>query len=133
MVGKLEILSKMCKLEDVLTEKQVQDIIKKCFRDGDWRMVDYDIRPATEGLAGFLGDHRRATLHVASGAKVDRIQLFIKRVPQDNKPKADFIYSSNFYTREALMFRIIDELQAADGKYNFVNMDQMETLKKPLI
>ncbi|KAL0838476.1 hypothetical protein ABMA28_016604 [Loxostege sticticalis] len=103
------------KLEDILTEKQVHQIVKEYVPDEQWQLVDCAIKPATEGIAGFLGDHLKMSLTLKVGGRVEAVHLFVKRIPDDNKPKADFIEEHNFYRREMIIFQLIDKIRASEG------------------
>ncbi|XP_013199507.2 uncharacterized protein LOC106142331 [Amyelois transitella] len=104
--------SKLKKLEDILTEKQIDCILRKFLGRGkEWRVVRSDVKAAADGLSGFLGDHLRVTLEVC-GDSTETVQLFVKRLPYDNQPKVDFIAENNFFKREALVGQLLDELQS---------------------
>lgn len=107
------------RIEEVLTEKQIHQVVKKYVPEEIWELLDADIRPATEGLAGFLGDHMKATLRVKTGTRTKTINLFIKRIPPGNKPKANFIDEHNFYRREMIMFQLFEEMLPDDGKDSY--------------
>ncbi|XP_053609857.1 uncharacterized protein LOC128674900 [Plodia interpunctella] len=62
-------------------------------------------------MIGFLGDHLRVTLNVAAGDASKTIQLFIKRMPTENPDKVDFIKENNFFKKEALGSKLLNELQ----------------------
>lgn len=106
----------MYKLEEILTEKQIQEIVKKYVTEEQWELVDARVRPLSDGLSGFLGDHFKGTLHVKAAGWVQPINLFIKRIPPGNKPKADFINEHNFYRREMTMFQLFEEMCPDEGK-----------------
>ncbi|XP_052753395.1 uncharacterized protein LOC128201203 [Galleria mellonella] len=115
MVGENVTVKNLLKLEDVLNEKQLHRVIEQSLTDqSNWKISHTEIRSATDGLAGFLGDHLRATLHVMVNGSTEKIQLFIKRVPCGNKPKAEFIEANNFFKREQMMFQLIEEMKAAN-------------------
>ncbi|KAL0882783.1 hypothetical protein ABMA27_016332 [Loxostege sticticalis] len=114
MVGGDKI-AKQYKVEDILTEKQVQQIVKQYVPEEQWQLVDCIIKPASDGLAGFLGDHLKMSLNVMLDGRVKTIHLFIKRMPHDNKPKADFIDENNYYRREKIMFQLFDKIRASEG------------------
>ncbi|XP_053609643.1 uncharacterized protein LOC128674776 [Plodia interpunctella] len=99
------------KLEDVLTKKEVDIIINKLNFGQEWRLVSSDVRQAMDGIAGFLADHLRVTLHVESDDCRESIKLFLKRLPVNNQPKAEFISRSNYFKREELGCRLLDEIR----------------------
>ncbi|KAL0882782.1 hypothetical protein ABMA27_016331 [Loxostege sticticalis] len=107
-------VAKQYKLEDVLTEEQVQQIVKAYVPDEQWTLVDYTIKPASDGLSGFMGDHLKISLNVKLDGQTKAIPLFIKRMPQENKPKADFIENSNFFRREMTMFQLFDKIRPTE-------------------
>ncbi|CAH2095801.1 unnamed protein product [Euphydryas editha] len=103
---------KVIKLQDVLSEKQLDHILSKTAKPGA-KIISYDIKSATTGIAGFLGDHLRLTLHVQEDL-VKKIHLFIKTLPMNNQPKADFITEKNFNKREALIYKVFEEIDGTD-------------------
>ncbi|CAG9561568.1 unnamed protein product [Danaus chrysippus] len=100
-------------LEDILAGSELDHILQQS-KPG-CELVHYDIQPAAQGLIGFLGDHLKVTLRVKRNETLEKIQLFIKTVPMYNKPKADFITENCFYEKEALIYKIIDEMDETDG------------------
>ncbi|XP_063825994.1 uncharacterized protein LOC135075485 [Ostrinia nubilalis] len=102
-------------LEDILTEKQLHQIVKEYEGEEPWQLTDYSIKPATEGLAGFLGVHLKIRLNVKLEGRTKTIHLFAKCMPFDNKPKIDFIDRNNFYRREMIMFQLIEKMRASEG------------------
>lgn len=100
-------------LQDILSEKQLEHILSKTAKLGA-KIVGYDLKSATEGIAGFLGDHLRLTLYVKEDS-VKKIHLFIKTLPMNNQPKVDMIMENNFYTREALLYQLFDDIDDAEG------------------
>ncbi|KAG7305993.1 hypothetical protein JYU34_008562 [Plutella xylostella] len=109
-------------LDDVLSEKQIQHIMKQWATEHnieaaeDWILEGSEIKPATEGIAGFLGDHIRVKLIVRRGAdKAETIYLFVKMIPKCNQPKANFIDQNNFYRREMIMYKMFEELGGSNG------------------
>ncbi|KAM3957763.1 uncharacterized protein ACR2FA_008199 [Aphomia sociella] len=107
----------LLKLDDVLNKEQVHQIMKQSFKDqNNWEVSFVEIRPAADGLVGFLGDHLKVTLHVIVNGSTEKMHLFIKRVPFDNKPKAEFIDNNGYFKREQLIFQLIEEMHAADDE-----------------
>lgn len=105
-------------LKDILSEKQVAHIIGQAVGENvTWELQGGDIKPATDGLAGYLADHMRATLWITVGGTAREIHLFIKCLPLWNKPKAEFIDEKKFFKREKFMFEIFEEIRKRDGKY----------------
>ncbi|XP_060803361.1 uncharacterized protein LOC106142316 [Amyelois transitella] len=110
MVGNTGLKQK--KLGDILSEKQVNCVVRKLLGGGkEWRVVRSEVKAAADGLSGFLGDHLRVTLEVA-GDSTKTLHLFIKRLPYDNQAKVDFIAENNFFKKEALVGRLLDLLQS---------------------
>ncbi|KAM3957775.1 uncharacterized protein ACR2FA_008211 [Aphomia sociella] len=107
----------LSKLDDVLTKEQVRQIVKQSLKDqNNWELLFAEIRPAADGMMGFLGDHLKLILHVTVNGTTEKIHLFIKRIPSDNKSKLEFIEDNGFFKREHLMFQLIDEMQSADDE-----------------
>nr|XP_026486493.1 uncharacterized protein LOC113393695 [Vanessa tameamea] len=100
-------------LEELLSAKQLQHILDRLAKSGA-QLVSYDLKSATEGIAGFLGDHLRLTLHVKEDF-VRKIHLFVKSIPMSNQPKAEFITQNQFNKREALMFKLFEEMEGMEG------------------
>ncbi|XP_013199496.2 uncharacterized protein LOC106142321 [Amyelois transitella] len=106
------------RLEDILTTKQVDKIINKLLNSGqEWSVVSSDVRQAADGLTGFLADHLRVTMHLKSGDQEETIRLFLKRLPVNNQPKADFISSSNYFKREKFGCRLLDEIRVMNDPH----------------
>ncbi|XP_053609526.1 uncharacterized protein LOC128674720 [Plodia interpunctella] len=100
-------------LKDVLSDEQVDCIIRKMLgSDGEWRVTSSEVKPAADGMTGFLGDHLRVTLNVAAGDVSKTIQLFIKRLPTDNPDKVDWIAEYNFFKKEAMVCELLDKLHS---------------------
>ncbi|XP_047533038.1 uncharacterized protein LOC125068083 [Vanessa atalanta] len=102
-------------LEDLLSAKQLQHILDRLAKPGA-QLVSYDLKSATQGIAGFLGDHLRLTLHVKEDF-VRKIHLFVKTIPMGNQPKAEFITQNQFNKREALMFKLFEEMGGTEDPY----------------
>ncbi|XP_075978152.1 uncharacterized protein LOC142977908 [Anticarsia gemmatalis] len=97
-------------LEEILNEKQIHHVLKQVIGDTPWDLKWSEVRPAVDGIAGFLGDHMKAVLYVDVLGEIKKVHLFVKRIPENNKPKADFIDEFNFYRREMLMFKVLEEI-----------------------
>lgn len=100
-------------LQDILSEKQLEIILSKAAKLGA-KIVGYDLKSATEGIAGFLADHLRLTLYIKEDS-VKKIHLFIKSLPMNNQSKLDMITENNFNTREALIYQLFDEIDDTEG------------------
>lgn len=103
-------------LQDLMTEKQVHRVLQQALDGREWRLEGCDIRPAADGLTGFLGDHFRVTLHVQLDGCKRSVRLFVKSIPLQNKDKADFIEEGNYYRREVVMFKLFEEMGGDDGE-----------------
>ncbi|XP_023949258.1 uncharacterized protein LOC112053893 [Bicyclus anynana] len=99
--------------KDILSEKQLQYIVSRMTKPGS-QIIGFDVKPASEELAGFLGEHLRMNLCVKEVNSLRKIHLFIKTVPTANLPKAEFIERNQFFKKEALVFQIFDEIQDMD-------------------
>ncbi|XP_075978326.1 uncharacterized protein LOC142978003 [Anticarsia gemmatalis] len=98
-------------LEEILDEEQIHHVVKKAIGEGvPWDLKGSEVKPAMDGIAGFLGDHMKAILHVDVQGETKKVHLFLKRVPVYNKPKAEFIDENNYYRRERLMFKVLEEI-----------------------
>ncbi|XP_045448156.1 uncharacterized protein LOC123656532 [Melitaea cinxia] len=95
-------------IQDILNEKQLEHILSKVAKPGA-KIVGYDLKSASAGLVGFLGDHLRLKLYVKEDL-IKEIHLFIKSLPMNNQPKADFITQNSFNKREALLYKIFEEI-----------------------
>ncbi|CAB3227375.1 unnamed protein product [Arctia plantaginis] len=103
-------------LEEILTEKQILHILNQAIGgDGTCQLVKSEIRPAMDGIAGFLGDHLKGVLDVDVQGEQKKVYLFLKRISASNKPKAEFIDKHNFYRREMLMYRVLDDIRDDDS------------------
>uniref|UniRef100_A0A2A4JSU1 CHK kinase-like domain-containing protein n=1 Tax=Heliothis virescens TaxID=7102 RepID=A0A2A4JSU1_HELVI len=114
MVGEA---SRRISLENILSEKQVHHVVKQCVGADTWQLQACHVRAATDGLAGFLGQHLRATLQVAVDGHRKDIHLFIKCIPMNNGPKAEFIDSNNYFKREKYMFKLLEEIRDEKDPY----------------
>lgn len=103
-------------LEDILSEKQVHHVVKQAVGADVWSLQEYEVRTAADGLAGFLGDHMRATLRVTVDGEEKNIHLFIKCIPMNNKPKAEFIENNGYFKRERYMFQVLEEIRDDNGE-----------------
>lgn len=113
MVG--EVIRRVA-LEDILSEKQVHHIVKRATGADTWALAASDVRPAADGMAGFLGDHKRVRLDVTVDGELKQIHLFVKRIPLNNQPKADLITNNNYFNREQFMFKVLEEIRDDNGK-----------------
>ncbi|XP_047991285.1 uncharacterized protein LOC125230234 [Leguminivora glycinivorella] len=96
---------------DILDDSQLCHIIKKCIGDGSWQLVSAELRPAAaEGIAGFLGDHFRLTVRIKLDGRLVIIRLFVKSLPLNNAPKAEFIDEHHFNKKEVSIFKLLDEM-----------------------
>lgn len=121
MVGK-----KLWLLDEILTEKQIHHILKQSLGDVTADLKNSEVKPAVDGIAGFLGDHMKVVLDVDVLGERRKVHLFVKRIPDWNKPKTDFINEFNFYRREKMMFKILEEING-DGKLNVTNVSDTES------
>ncbi|XP_075978356.1 uncharacterized protein LOC142978021 [Anticarsia gemmatalis] len=97
-------------LEKILDKDQISHILKEVIgEDVPWDLKGSEVRPAMDGIAGFLGDHMKALLHVDVQGVIKKVHLFLKCMPAC-KPKADFIKEKNFNMREKLMFSVLEEI-----------------------
>lgn len=107
-------------LQKILNKKQVDHIINSSV-DHKWQLVRCDVRRFADGLSGFLGDHLKLALHVQSEEETKTVNLFVKRLPLENKPKSDFIDSNNYFRREQLVYKLFEEFKWIDGEYRLLN------------
>lgn len=122
MVGK-DTPKRNCSLEQVLTDKHVSHILEQIANVGtNYEVIFGEAKPAAEGLTGFLGDHMRAVLHVKVRDEVKMVHLFVKRMPIKNKPKAEFIELNNYFKREKLMLRLLDDVKGDKGIDKYIDM-----------
>lgn len=103
-------------LSDVFSEKQLSQIVKSSVGEGG-KVIDGYVKPVADGIAGFLGDHFKVTLEVQVSGQVTCLHLFVKRLPVNNKPKAEFIDSQHFFRRERLIFELFEEFEDVGGKH----------------
>ncbi|XP_053609642.1 uncharacterized protein LOC128674775 [Plodia interpunctella] len=107
-----------CKLEDVLTEKQLKNIMRQLLKNElHWKVIHSDVKSAASESSGFLGEYFQVTLVARAGGVSETFKLFVKRVPVKNQPKADFISTNNFYKREALVYGLINKLTDSDDPF----------------
>ncbi|CAG5045549.1 unnamed protein product [Parnassius apollo] len=102
-------------VNDVFTKNQIHHILKRSLGVTTFQLIACDKRPAVIGMAGFLGDHFRVTLHVKANGFVEKIKLFVKCVPVCNAPKAEFINKNGYYKREMMAFKLFEEMHGAEG------------------
>ncbi|XP_047991286.1 uncharacterized protein LOC125230235 [Leguminivora glycinivorella] len=101
--------NKCVQVRDILTEEQIGHIVTRSVGSG--QVLETAIRPATDGLAGFVGDHYRLTLEVAVDGRRHNLPLFVKAVPRHNDAKISFIRENGFFKREMTVFKIIEDLE----------------------
>ncbi|CAG4982538.1 unnamed protein product [Colias eurytheme] len=101
-------------IESILTEKHLKTIIHRASLDG-WKFLGYDVKPASIGLAGFLGDHFKIVVHLQNAGITKKLYLFAKSMPLLNKPKADFITDYNFFRRENLVYKLFEDMGVTDS------------------
>ncbi|XP_075977900.1 uncharacterized protein LOC142977711 [Anticarsia gemmatalis] len=94
-------------LEDILNGVQISHILEQVINE-PYVLQGSEVRPAMDGIAGFLGDHIKAALHVEVGGEMKKVQLFIKRIPMKDK---EFIEKNNYFRKEKLMFEILEEIR----------------------
>lgn len=103
------------KLQDILSDKQLEHIVQKV-KSGA-KIVSYDLQPlTTSDMAGLLGNYFRLTIQVQEDS-VKNIHLFIKTLPF-NQTKVDTIRQNNFNTREALFYKLIEEMDDSEGRFH---------------
>ncbi|XP_030021224.2 uncharacterized protein LOC115440870 [Manduca sexta] len=107
--------NKCYNLTEIFTEDEVDVIIRKALGNGQWRLVRSDFKQMSDGLTGFLGDHIKGALHIEADGRIFTLFIFIKRMPRNNKPKADFITEHNYYKRERLVFSLFGNLEDFDS------------------
>ncbi|XP_045448154.1 uncharacterized protein LOC123656528 [Melitaea cinxia] len=99
------------KLQDILSDKQLEHIVQKVKTGA--KIVGYDLQPlTTSDMAGLLGNYFRLTIQVQEDS-VKNIHLFIKTLPF-NQTKVDTIRQNNFNTREALFYKLIEEMDDSE-------------------
>ncbi|CAG9787009.1 unnamed protein product [Diatraea saccharalis] len=108
------------KVEEVFNEKQLYHVVNKYVDDESWRLIGSEVAPASETMAGFLSDHLKITLHVEVKGRQEDIRLFVKRVPSDNLPKAEFVEMKNFFKKEMAMFQMFEEMHTTEDRPCFV-------------
>lgn len=103
------------KLQDILSEKQLEHIVQKA-KPGA-KIVGYDLKPlTTSDIAGLLGNYFRLTIQVQEGS-VKNIHLFIKTLPFNNQTKIDTMRQNNFNVREALFYKLVEEMDDSEGRF----------------
>lgn len=108
-------------IHDFFTEKQLQHIVAQMAEVGS-EIVGYNLKTASEELAGYLGEHIKVELCMKENNLVRKINLFIKAVPTGNMPKADFIVQNQFFRKEALVYEMLEEIQDVNRKCVKINI-----------
>ncbi|KAJ0176365.1 hypothetical protein K1T71_007544 [Dendrolimus kikuchii] len=110
------MVGRNCTLDDILNEKQLDHVIRESIAGNvAYKLLDYEINPAVDGLSGFLGDHMRVRLKLKVEERVEDIRLFIKRMPMGNAVKKDFIVENKFFWREMTVFKLLEDFKGAYG------------------
>ncbi|XP_050670156.1 uncharacterized protein LOC126968954 [Leptidea sinapis] len=112
----MEAVKEKCANVERILSSQLKGIARDAGFD-NWEVERCDVRPAAQGLSGFLGDHFKLDLHLRKDNTIRIIHLFAKFLPLINIPKAKLVMESNFFQREALMYDLFDKL----GVYNDQN------------
>ncbi|XP_034832178.1 uncharacterized protein [Maniola hyperantus] len=104
-------------LQDILTEEQINCIISQNSKT-EFKLLKHELRSATEGMSGFVGDHIKLTLHIKEGdsVKKKKMHLFVKAMPSVNAAKARFIKDNNFFGIESSTYEIFENF--ADEEFS---------------
>lgn len=132
MLNNLKPISQL-KLQDILNEKELDQVLKIALKHQNikgnlWKLFQDEIKPATDGLSGFLGDHFKARVLLKNDINEEIcLCLFIKTLPLFNKPKSEFIDFHNYFRREMLMYTVFEEINDDEGKIILISNQYTKT------
>ncbi|XP_072749998.1 uncharacterized kinase-like protein D1044.1 [Anoplolepis gracilipes] len=91
----------------LLSFEEVKEITKRVLKD-DVTVMEYVIRPYSDGKMGYLGSHYRLNI-VASTKKEETVafSLFLKAVPYEVPEQADYVINKGVFEKEIKFYDVI--------------------------
>lgn len=100
-------------MSGLLTSDEIKKIVTSTFDTENVDVCDYSIKPMSDKLIGFLGEHFRLTVNVLVNSKKYTKSYFIKTLPRNNPKQCEYVTSSGAFKKEVecydKLFRDINE------------------------
>lgn len=92
----------------LLSLEEVKEVTKRALNDDVVAVMEYAIRPYSDGKLGFLGSHYRLDV-LASAKKGETValSLFLKTVPFEVPEQADYVIKKGVFEHEAKFYGVI--------------------------
>lgn len=107
-------------MSDLLTSDEIKKIVTSTFNSENVDIDDYSIKPMSDKLIGFLGEHFRLTVDVSFNSKKYTKSYFIKTLPRNNPKQCEYVTSSGAFVKEVecydKLFRDINKAVAENNE-----------------
>ncbi|KAK2582530.1 hypothetical protein KPH14_004824 [Odynerus spinipes] len=90
----------------LLTVDVVKDIVH-CVLDNNVELINYCLRPYSEGKIGFLGSHQRLCVTLRHKNRRKSLDFFAKIIPYDVPDQADYIITRGIFIKEVIFYKEI--------------------------
>ena len=87
-------------MSDILTSDEIKKIASSTFNTEKVNVSDYSIKPMSDKLIGFLGEHFRLTMNVSINSEKHTKSYFIKTLPRNNPTQREYVTSSKAFIKE---------------------------------
>lgn len=93
----------------LLSFEDVKEVVKRAL-DGDVDLVEYSIRPYSEGKLGFLGSYYRLDATAARRKETIVLTFFVKTVPYAVPEQADYVIKRGVFEQEVRFYSVLTPL-----------------------
>ncbi|KAL0276418.1 UNVERIFIED_CONTAM: hypothetical protein PYX00_003999 [Menopon gallinae] len=91
-----------------LSRDEVEIVVRQCLKSKDFRLVGYQLRPASESPLGFLGDHLKLrTVVERDGSENEERHFFVKAVPSSLPQHTKYALATRAFFKEIELYRTL--------------------------
>lgn len=90
----------------LLTAEDIKEIIRRVLNKNA-EIIDYSLRPYSDGKIGFLGSHQKLSITTGHNNEKKTLYFFAKIIPYDVPDQADYIIAKGIFNKEVTFYNEI--------------------------
>ncbi|KMQ91529.1 putative kinase-like protein [Lasius niger] len=92
----------------LLSFDEVKEVTRRALNDDDAAVIEYAIRPYSDGKIGFLGSHYRLSVRVTTRkGETVALPLFLKSIPYEVPEQADYVIKKGVFEHETKFYGVL--------------------------
>lgn len=91
-----------------LSRDEVEAVVRQSLNSGDFHLVGYQLRPASESPLGFLGEHLKLRVEFRQdGGKIRERHFFVKTIPSSVPQHMKYALETRAFFKEIEMYKTL--------------------------